>query len=408
MSVNTPTTPQPFLNVRRLLKKIPGAAPLWRLLKKMWRLLKKIGPAARYYVPRLIGNVTYPFLGRRVPLRGYYATTRDFLEHTSGYCIAPEPPSWSDEFSSSDTLKPDTFVAVIPRARSLDDCGIIVSPDHRLLADVSWEGRGLISEPQHHPVMYKLRLPPIRHIQGKVAVITSISPDNYYHWMFDILPRFEIVRKSGLVPDYYLINATTQFQKESLRILNIPSHQILSSTHNTHIEADELVVPSLPGPVFNATPQPRACRYLRSTFLQSTKTRKPHRALYITRADANNRRVINEAEIREEVIANGFEIVSLSNVPFLQQVEMFSEAKIIVGPHGAGFTNAVFCEPGAVLIEFLPQWHQIDCFERLARFVGMEHRSIEGVQRGDSSAQSAESDYTVDRAALRRLLRQFA
>ena len=215
-------------------------------------------------------------------------------------------------------------------------------------------------------------------------------------------------RESGLVPDYYLINATAQFQKDSLQVLNIPSHQILSPTHDTHIEADELIVPSLAGPVFSLSPQPRACRYLRSTFLQSARAQTPHRALYITRADASIRRVINEAEIREEVIANGFEIVSLSNVPLLQQVEIFSEAKIIVGPHGAGFTNAVFCQPGSVLIEFLPQWHQIDCFERLARFVGMEYRSIEGIQRGDSSAQIAESDYTVDRAALRTLLRELA
>jgi capsular polysaccharide biosynthesis protein len=225
--------------------------------------------------------------------------------------------------------------------------------------------------------------------------------------MFDILPRFELVQRSGLIPDYYLINTTAQFQKDSLQVLNIPSHQILSPTHSTHIEADELIVPSLPGPVFNVTPQPRACRYLRSTFLQSARARTPHRALYITRADASDRRVINEAEIREEVIANGFEIVSLSNVPFLQQVEIFSDAKIIVGPHGAGFTNAVFCQPGSALIEFLPQWRKIDCFERLARFVGMEYRSIEGVRRGDSSAQVSESDYTVDRAALRGLLRQF-
>ena len=86
-------------------------------------------------------------------------------------------------------------MAVIPRGRSLYDCGVIVSPDHRLLADVSWEGYGVIPEPQNHPAMYKLCLPPIQHIRGRVAVITSIEPNNYYHWMFDILPRFELVQR---------------------------------------------------------------------------------------------------------------------------------------------------------------------------------------------------------------------
>ena len=401
MLINKLSPFQQVMGMRRQLKKIPGAIRLWHLLKKTIR-------AGRYYIPRVIGYLAYPILGRRAPLRGYYVRTRDFLRHGGGRCISPKPLPLTETSTPSDEFQPEIFVAIIPRGRSLYDCGVIVSPDHRLLADVSWEGHGLISEPQCHPAMYELCLPPIQHIRAKVAVITSIKSDNYYHWMFDILPRFELVQASGLVPDYYLINATTQFQKDSLRVLNIPTRQILSPTHSTHIEADELIVPSLPGPVFSGSPQPRACQYLRSTFRQSARARTPHRALYITRADASNRRVINEAEIWDEVIANGFEIVSLSNVPLLQQVEIFSQAKIIVGPHGAGFTNAVFCQPGSVLIEFLPQWHQIDCFERLARFVGMEYRSIEGIQRGDSSAQIAESDYTVDGAALRRLLRQLA
>ena len=88
----------------------------------------------------------YPILGRRVPLRGYYAKTRDFLQHDNGYYISPDPPSCTDGSTPSDTFKPDIFVAVIPRGRSLYDCGMIVSPDHRLLADVSWEGYDLISD----------------------------------------------------------------------------------------------------------------------------------------------------------------------------------------------------------------------------------------------------------------------
>ena len=55
---------------------------------------------------------------------------------------------------------------------------------------------------------------------------------------------------------------------------------------------------------------------------------------------------------------------------------MFSEANIIVGPHGAGFTNAVFCQAGSTLIEFLPESYKLDCFERLAGFVGMGYHSI--------------------------------
>ena len=96
---------------------------------------------------------------------------------------------------------------------------------------------------------------------------------------------------------------------------------------DTNIEANELIVPSLPGPVFDASPQAQSCKFLRSAFLQD-RTRTPYRLLYITRTDANTRRVVNESEILKEVLGYGFEVVSLTGVPFLQQVKLFSEARI--------------------------------------------------------------------------------
>ena len=385
--------------IRRRLRKISIAVLLWRFAKKA---LKK----TRYYIPRVIGHATYPILGQRAALRGYYDKTRDFLRHGDGHYIELEPRSGA----SSDALKPEIFVAIIPRGRSLYDYGVVVSPDHRLLADVSWANHDLpdttVSQPLCHPAMYKLHLPPIQHIPGRVAIMNSLWPDNYYHWMFDILPRFEFLHRSGLVPDRYVINTNTPFQKESLQILSIPSHQILSPTKDTYIEADELIVPSLPGPVFGGgqSPQLRACEYLRKTFLQKERTQKPRRALYITRNDAKERRVINEAEILEEILEYGFEVISLSNMPLVQQVELFSEAKIIVGSHGSGLANAVFCQPGSVLIEFMPERRQVDFFEKLARLVGMEYYSIAGTE--DDNSNGHLHDHTVDRAALRKLLRR--
>ena len=181
-----------------------------------------------------------------------------------------------------------------------------------------------------------------------------------------------------------------------------------SPTKNTHIEADELIVPSLIGPAFRNSPQPQACKYLRSTFLPHVKAQKADLALYITRDDAHNRRVINEAEVKAEVISLGFEVISLTNVPVLQQVKLFSEAKIIVGPHGAGFTNTVFCSPNAVLIEFIPEKSWVDCFERLARLIGMKYHSIVGTERGVSEDRPPSHDRVIDVTVLRKLLRQYA
>lgn len=382
--------------LRRQLRKIPGVVPLWRLIKKM----------PRYRILRLVGHATFPIFGRQMPLRGYYARMSDYLKGDNGYSIDLGSRLSTDRSAPSHFAAPESLVAVVPRGRSLYDCGVVVSPDHRLLADVSGDGE---SPPQAHFAMHKILLPPVRRIAGKVAVMSALRPNNYYHWMFDILPRFELLQTSGLDPDYYLINTEARFQKETLRILGIPADRIVNPTPDTHVEADELFVPSLRGPTFRGSPQFQACRYLRSTFLGHDAGSKPHRALYVTRSDAHNRRVVNEREIEEELLDFGFEVVSLTGVPFLRQVELFSQARIVVGPHGAGFTNAVFCQPGSTLIEFWPQGHTVDCFKRLAGFVGMEYHVVVGTKsNGGSDGYVAYGDHVVDRGALRSLLRQVA
>jgi hypothetical protein len=383
-----------FQLIKHELKKIPFAVFLWRLLS-----IKRSALAAQYYILRLIGHASYPLFGCRVPLSGCYEKTRDFLRNGSGEYVEFDQPCWNDNSVVSNEFKPEIFIAIIPKARALYHHGYVISPDHRLLADVSWVGQQDGVKPQSHPAMYKVRLPAIQHVPGRVAVISSVSHDNYYHWMFQILPRLDVIHRSGIVPDYYVVNANTAFQRESLEVLNIPADRILNPTNSTHIEADELIVPSLLEPVFIISPQPRACDFLRSKFLSKNRSQRSFRALYITRDDAPERRVLNEREILEEVIDNDFEVFSLSKLTFSDQVQLFSEAKIIVAPHGSGLANAVFCDSGSVLIEFMPEDRRVDCYERMARILGIEYYRIIGSKVGHLD------DYTVNRAELRKLLR---
>ena len=48
----------------------------------------------------------------------------------------------------------------------------------------------------------------------------------------------------------------------------------------------------------------------------------------------------------------GFKSFTLSDYSFLDQVKLFYHAKTIVGLHGAGFANIIFCQPGTKILEF--------------------------------------------------------
>lgn len=53
----------------------------------------------------------------------------------------------------------------------------------------------------------------------------------------------------------------------------------------------------------------------------------------------------------------------------LGQASLFSQAHLVIGPHGAGLTNILFAQPGASLVYF-PMTPVVDsCFAHLAAVV---------------------------------------
>jgi capsular polysaccharide biosynthesis protein len=59
--------------------------------------------------------------------------------------------------------------------------------------------------------------------------------------------------------------------------------------------------------------------------------------------------LINEAELLQELDKYGFRSYILEDLRFREQVKLFSGAEIIIGPHGAGFTNTIFADDLTVL-----------------------------------------------------------
>lgn len=79
-----------------------------------------------------------------------------------------------------------------------------------------------------------------------------------------------------------------------------------------------------------------------------------HRRIFISRADATGRGIINWPEIEEVLSSHGFEVVNVSALSLNEQISTFSAAECVVGLHGAGLTNMVFSPPGTKILEILP------------------------------------------------------
>ncbi|MGL4497948.1 MAG: glycosyltransferase family 61 protein, partial [Planktothrix sp.] len=294
--------------------------------------------------------------------------------------------------SKNNTTSTPLFVAVIPNGRAwivpqqnywlVCKAIAIITPDNQLLADVSREYPAPLPgcpsyDAQQHQVFQEEQLPPLQQIEGRVAVLSGLSGNVYFHWMVDVLPRLELLRQSGIKfeqLDWFLVNSyQAPFQRETLTRLGIPEFKILESDRFPHIQAQQLIVPSWAG--YMGWLQPWAMDTLRRWFLP--KSQNPGRnypeRIYISRGDANYRRVLNEDEVIQFLRPWGFVTVQLETLSFGEQVALFAQAKVIMGAHGSGLTNILFCQPGTQVIEFMSPHYNRHYYWVISQYLGLEH-----------------------------------
>ena len=241
-------------------------------------------------------------------------------------------------------------------------------------------------------IVFKKGTPRIkRKINGTVfSLLTGgAGNSNYWHWLFDVLPRIKILENQYNFSDidYYLFPDTKEkFQKQSLDILNIPKSKILSSKDFRHIEAEKIITVDHPyvlknNPTKEIQNIPNwILNYLNEKFIPIHKEIKLPQKIYIDRKDAKSnhkhlRKIINEEEVKNYLIKKGFSIIALSDFSFSDQINLFSNAKQIVGLHGAGFANLIFSKPGTLVIEIKSEV-AAPVIGNLAKKVGLNFKEI--------------------------------
>ena len=210
----------------------------------------------------------------------------------------------------------------------------------------------------------------LRNLNGIVLSLLTggAGNENYWHWLYDVLPRIglcnKFVRLSEI--DFFLLpNLSKKFQNETLDCLNIPKHKRLSSEKYRHIKAKELIVTDHPVVVSgNSTRDIQnipnwIMLWLKKNFNDQkiTNNKNIKNKIYIERDSENFknislRSISNENEVKRYLLKNNFISIKLGEIKFSEQVDLFYNADCIVGLHGAGFANLVFCKPGTKVIEF--------------------------------------------------------
>jgi capsular polysaccharide biosynthesis protein len=185
-------------------------------------------------------------------------------------------------------------------------------------------------------------------------IVGSSGPSrNYWHWTAQVLPAvlhgIESVESEFGAAEWKILTRTLEpYQRESLDILGISPNQI------REVSASEIVrVPNLLYSSYLVEPWTpgRHRRMLADRLRTLAESSERHDRLFVSRRDSRRRRVLNEEELETFLSERGFVTVVPGDLPWRAQVDLFQSAKVIVGAHGAGLANLLFCDRGTKVLE---------------------------------------------------------
>lgn len=260
---------------------------------------------------------------------------------------------------------------------------------------------------------------------GTTAIIHEAGYRNYYHWTVEIMPRLfslrDAMREGRVTIDRIVLfdEETRRFVTESLALL-LPELAPL-----VEITADELTrfehclffVDATEAADYSDhvahSSRLKACSALLAEAVDDRLSTKPFvppgRAILISRADAPKRRLIGEDRILDALAALGLERIAFAPLGVAEQIALMSQARLVVGVHGAGLTNTIYCRPGTAVVEI----NSPDFIRRCRSFADIAmHRQLNyGLVVADSvPVEGGEPDIALDseRAmkGLRKLVRK--
>lgn len=230
----------------------------------------------------------------------------------------------------------------------------------------------------------------------------------YYDFLFllvgklcrikDVLP--EVVFQEAIV-SYPLFN--TSYERDYLSLLDVAPERVINSlTH--HIRFEECVFGDI-GHWFY--PNAADIASIRKHILEKLPSTDPFEGnrIYISRA--GRRCIKNESELIDLLRKYDFQIIEDKPRSVAEQVAIYRNARFIIGPHGASFSNILWSRPGTHLFELFSATYIPEHFRYLAQLLGLRYSAYHFgpvAVKNDGWAKGLEENIYVDTAVLKRCL----
>jgi len=319
----------------------------------------------------------HPVVGPAKPRRPFTRALSDTTINWSSHVSADHPPMG---------------VVELPAGYRITGSGWPLSREGIIIPDTTWYGQA------YGEIKHGHSLAPAKRVSGTaLSLLSDFAHQNYYHFLVDALGRFALYEQAASnLPAIDVVLCPRPFTRKLERwidLLHLNRARVMTVDPGDVICADRTLVPSFPG-VRRDTTALAVDFWRRRRFgeRQFNATRK----IYVPRR-STTRALTNQAEVEAALRARGFESVEPSEVA--DSETLYAEAKIVVGVHGAGLTECMFCPRDAWMLEIVPTDHIYPYYYSLAGAAGLRYAYLVAQSAGQRPPRSwgpSPFDLTID------------
>jgi capsular polysaccharide biosynthesis protein len=298
----------------------------------------------------------------------------------------------------------EKYLVRICSARIVGENGLVILPDGAYASESIYTRSALEEDPDFYA-------PPGRPVVKKPGNYFSLlviwsTTGNYYHWMHDTLERLFALQ--GRLPEdtKYIVPANlTPLQRETLRLVGLEEDQLAPFGGEAIWELETLYFSNCTSN--SGSSRRDADEWLRDTILDAyhLELPTPTRRLLVSRKNAPSRQTVNEQAVAEYLRQFDFEICVPEALSFREEVELFTQAEVVVATHGAGLTNVLFAPPGLVVVDMIPASKMPWAYVYWTMSEELSHRywyfvAEDAGDQGDTYVPIEKLDATIDRIGL--------
>ena len=366
-------------------------------------LKKKVRRLARAIKTEKFFDVMYHFIDAVIHKKKVVRLTADSVEQ---YCkdnhetvmevesrrnrLVYEPPFFEEsEGKEYQFLSPSIYIAILHDVTVLSETGMV------------WAKKNILCDMVKRDKEHRAKWPwgAVRRVDDdKVLLVISrkvieveqainlcgFASNNYYHFTMEVLSRLKYVDNLPEAEECpILIDERIKAYQQLEELLQVvcPERKIIYVPYDVCVKVHRLIQPSMNtwgllnmeswdlSKISDSMIAQSGIMNIRSC-ADSYMTEQTQRKIYISRKNYATTRLVNESAIIPLFQVAGFEIVYPETLSYIEQVEVFSSAKCVVGVTGAALTNVLYCHPGTVIGCIIPREYGFCIYSTMAELIG--------------------------------------